>query len=93
MVFGLWTFNKQSPCLRMKDSIIKLLISCRDQGLDQYLPDIIVEAYRITGLPKKTLAEYFKNLNYEFTATHQAGLSHYEAKLREFDLIKELTCK
>lgn len=93
MVFGLWTFNKQSPCLRMKDSIIKLLNSCRDQGLDQYLPDIIVEAYRITGLPKKTLAEYFKNLNYEFTATHQAGLSHYEAKLREFDLIKELTCK
>lgn len=93
MVFGLWTFNKQSPCLRMKDSIIKLLNSCRDQGLDQYLPDVIVEAYRITGLPKKTLAEYFKNLNYEFTDAHQAGLSHYEAKLREFNLIKELTCK
>jgi len=93
MVFGLWTFNKQSICLPTKDSIIKLLNSCRDQGLNALLPDVIVEAYRLTGLPKKSLASYFQNLNYDFNSAHQAGLSHYETKLREFNLIKELSCK
>ena len=96
MVFGLWTFNINSSCfsdLKTKDLIIKSLNSSRDKGLDQYLPDVIVEAYRLTGLPKKILAEYFKNLNYGFNALHQAGLQHYEAKLKEFNLIKESLCK
>ncbi|MEY3370744.1 MAG: hypothetical protein RLZZ361_1414 [Cyanobacteriota bacterium] len=96
MVFGLWTFNVNSACfsdLKTKEALIKLLNSSRDKGLDLYLPNIIVEAYRITGIPKKILADYFKNLNYQFNAAHQAGLALYETKLREFNLIKDLSCK
>lgn len=96
MVFGLWTFNKQAPWfseLRIKDCVIKLLNSCRDLGLDQFLPDVIVEAYRITGIPKKKLATYFRNLNYSFSSAHQEGLSYYESKLKQFNLIKESLCR
>jgi chorismate dehydratase len=96
MVFGLWTFNIKADCyldLSMRDSIINLLNSCRDQGLDKFFPDLIVEAYRQTGLPKKILANYFKNLNYDFNSSHQKGLDYYEKKLRECNLIKEPECK
>lgn len=74
MVFALWCFNKDSAALEHYDEIQNLILAARDFGLSEALPDVIVEAYKQTGLPKATLAKYFQNLDYNFTEKHQQSL-------------------
>jgi chorismate dehydratase len=85
MVFGVWGLNKQSHL--NKDELSKFFISLKQEGLNNYLPDIIVEAYKQTGLAHSILANYFNNLNYDFTEKHQASLDLFEQYLRELELI------
>ena len=96
MVFGLWTFNINSDVYKnseLRDFIIEFLNRSRDQGLSDLFPDVIVEAFKATGLPKSILLNYFKNLNYQFTDNHQQGLDYFEKKLKDLKLLGEFSCK
>ncbi len=74
MVFALWCFNKDSLALEHYNEIQTLILAARDFGLSEALPDVIVEAYKQTGLPKAKLTQYFNNLDYNFTKDHQQSL-------------------
>ena len=88
MVFGLWTASRKSEF--SEDELAKFsafFCEMRNQGLDQDLPDIIIEAFRRTGLPKTTLTQYFKNLDYNFTDEHKESLELFEDYLLEEGLL------
>lgn len=83
MVFALWCFNKNSPALAYYDEIQNLILQARDIGLNDLLPDVIVEAYRQTGLPKTKLKEYFSNLDYNFTERHKESLNLFTSFIQK----------
>lgn len=82
MVFGLWTASRKSEF--SEDELAKFsafFCEMRDQGLGEDFPDIIIEAFKKTGLAKATLTQYFKNLDYNFTDTHKESLELFERML------------
>ncbi len=85
MVFGVWALNKQSNLDR--EELSRFFVDLKQKGLNDYFPDLIIEAYKSTGLPKSTLVKYFNNLNYDFTINHQASLELFDTYLRELELI------
>jgi chorismate dehydratase len=85
MVFGLWCLNRQSGL--NKGELSKFFVGLKQEGLNDYLPDIIIEAYKQTGLPKSILVKYFNDLNYDFTQQHQASLDLFKQYLKELELI------
>lgn len=87
MVFGLWTINKNSPIIAQHQEISEFFCGLRDQGLDEMFPDLIIEAYKKTGLSKNTLHNYFKNLDYNFECRHGRSLELYHNYLRELDIL------
>lgn len=82
MVFALWCFNKDSAVLEHYNEIQTLILAARDFGLSEALPDVIVEAYKQTGLPKATLTKYFQNLDYNFTEKHKESLELFSNFLK-----------
>ncbi len=82
MIFALWCFNKDSTAIEHYDEIQTLILAARDLGLSEMLPDVIVEAYKQTGLPKATLAKYFQNLDYDFTDKHEESLELFSSYLK-----------
>lgn len=87
MVFGLWVMNKSSELLADKTTITQTLCNKRDYSLSEDYPDLIIEAYRQTGLNKSTLKQYFENLDYNFTEKHRTSLSLFAQYLKELDLL------
>ncbi len=85
MVFGVWGLNKQSHLDR--EEISRFFVDLKIKGLNDYLPDLIIEAYKQTGLSKAILVRYFNNLNYDLTAQHRASLELFDQYLRELELI------
>lgn len=82
MVFGLWTVNKSSNLFQdpdLFDLINKRILELRDRGLNEFLPDVIIEAFRETGLSKTVLRKYFNNLDYSFTDKHKESLALFES--------------
>ena len=86
MVFGLWAANKGFSQKELKN-LSSFLAEMRDKGLNEDFPDIIVEAFRRTGLAKSTLTRYFDNLDYNFTEQHQKSLELFETYLRQGKLL------
>ena len=77
MVFGLWTINKESKLYQNKGSfkfINQSFLELRDKGFDEFYPDMIIEAFKATGLSKDTLRQYFNNLDYKLLAEHKKSL-------------------
>lgn len=96
MVFGLWTVSKRSQLAGNSElfaQISSLFLDLKQQGLDDYLPDVVVSAYQKTGLPRSLLKNYFNNLDYNFGDRHQESLELFERKLKDHKLIQELACK
>lgn len=87
MVFGLWTINKDSILFEDRASLSELLVQLKTQGLSELYPDLIIEAFRVTGLPKTVLDRYFNNLDYNFGDKHKLSLSLFEKYLLELGLI------
>lgn len=85
MVFGVWALNRESNLNQYELSAF--FSRLKESGLNEYLPDVIVEAYKQTGLAKSVLMKYFNDLNYDFTEKHQASLDLFEKCLRELELI------
>ncbi len=83
MVFGLWTINKNSKAFALHKEISEYICKLRDLGLNELFPDIIIEAYKKTGVPKKTLSRYFNNLDYNFDDKHAKSLELFERCLKE----------
>lgn len=87
MVFGLWVMNRSSDLLEYKSQISKALIAKRNESLGDKFPDLIIEAYRQTGLSKVILKQYFENLDYDFTDRHKVSLDLFASYLRELNLL------
>ncbi len=85
MVFGLWALNKNSQL--DKQELCEFFTSLMKKGLNDYLPDVIIEAYKQTGLAKSILVQYFQNLNYDLSDKHLASLELFDKYLRELELI------
>ncbi|MCH2226889.1 MAG: menaquinone biosynthesis protein [Candidatus Caenarcaniphilales bacterium] len=83
MVFGLWTHRLGSEAAL----ISKFLHELKDYAIKNLLEDIIIEAYRKTGISKKVLYAYFNELNFDFEDKHEAGLKLYEEHLLKHELI------
>ncbi|MDA1020624.1 MAG: menaquinone biosynthesis protein [Cyanobacteria bacterium] len=85
MVFGLWVINKNSGL--QQDTISKILIAKKNKSLTVDYPDMIIEAYRQTGLSKQVLQRYFAVLDYDFEQRHQSSLDLFESYLGELNLL------
>ncbi|MBT6842807.1 MAG: menaquinone biosynthesis protein [Candidatus Melainabacteria bacterium] len=85
MVFGLWVINKQSAL--QQEKISEVLIAKKNKSLTEDYPDMIIEAYRQTGLSKQALQQYFAVLDYEFEQRHQRSLDLFESYLGELNLL------
>lgn len=84
MVFGLWTINKESDLFKnpnLLENINHKLLQLRDKGLNEFYPDMIIEAYKETGINRASLKKYFKNLDYGFTDKHLESLKLFESYL------------
>lgn len=91
MVFGLWTVNKKSE-LYQNPEILELVnqkfLEFRDMAFKDFYSDMIIEAYKQTGLANSLLAEYFENLEYGFTNEHQNSLELFESKVINLTSLK-----
>lgn len=88
MVFGLWTASKKLGFTETElNKLGNFFSEMRDKGLNEYFPDIIIEAFKKTGLPKSTLTQYFNNLDYSFTEKHRASLELFELMLVKENLL------
>lgn len=88
MVFGLWTASRQAEFSKEElDKFGGFFCEMRDQGLGEDFPDIIIEAFKRTGLSKASLTQYFNNLDYNFTERHKESLELFETYLREEKLL------
>lgn len=87
MVFAVWAVNKDSRWASDLALLDKLVSAAWQLSLDQKLPDLIVAAYKQTGLNKKNLLEYFSKLDYQFSDIHLDSLKLFESYLKELDLL------
>lgn len=87
MVFGLWVMNKNSSLLNKANQISEALQASKQRSLGEGLPDLIIQAYKQTGLNKTVLKQYFKNLSYDFNQEHKASLELFERYLKELNLL------
>jgi chorismate dehydratase len=81
MVFGLWTVNKESMIYKdpkLFKTINEKFLELRDIGLNQFYPDLIIEAFKETGLNRTILKKYFNNLDYHLEDSHIKSLSIYK---------------
>lgn len=86
MVFGLWTVNKNSQIFKDQEfygEINKKFLELRDIGFNDFYPDMIIEAYRETGLSKTILKKYFNNLDYSFSDKHKQSLDLFESYIKK----------
>jgi chorismate dehydratase len=86
MVFGLWVCNKSSITYKDKDLFDFLgqeFYRLKEYGLNEIYPDIIIEAFKETGLSKTILNQYFQNLDYDFTTKHQQSLDLFSEHLQK----------
>ncbi len=84
MVFGLWTVNKNSELFKSPELfnfVNQRFLELRDMGFNEFYPDMIIEAYKETGLSRTLLKNYFKNLDYGFTDKHKKSLELFESYL------------
>jgi chorismate dehydratase len=79
-VFGLWASRKDSF---IGQEFKTLIHQCKNQGLNELFPDVIIEAYKQTGLPKAKLQEYFKHLDYNLSEKHLESLYLFDKYLKE----------
>ena len=89
MVFGLWTVNKNSQIYKDKalfEFINKRFSELRDKGFGDYYADMIIEAFKETGLNRTTLKSYFKNLNYNLDEKHKESLKAFYEKSNQIVL-------
>lgn len=86
MVFGLWAHRLDSDCANLVSDLVHEL---KNYALKNLLEDIIIEAYRKTGISKKVLYDYFNELNFDFSKKHEKALEEYEIYLLENDIIKQ----
>lgn len=88
MVFGLWTANKNLGFSNEEvENLGCFLAEMRNKGLNELFPDIVIEAYKRTGLPKSLLTSYFNNLDYRFNNEHKNSLEYFEKLLAENNLL------
>ncbi|NQY81410.1 MAG: menaquinone biosynthesis protein [Candidatus Caenarcaniphilales bacterium] len=86
MVFGLWAHRLEDNSAELVSDLVHEL---KDYALKNLLEDIIIEAYRKTGISKKVLYDYYNELNFDFSEKHEKALKKYEAYLLENDIIKQ----
>lgn len=86
MVFGLWTVNKNSE-LYQNQELFKFInakfLELRNKGFNEFYPDMIIEAFKRTGLNRTILKNYFKNLDYNFNEDHKNSLKLFENFLKK----------
>jgi chorismate dehydratase len=91
MVFGLWTINNKSELFKNQELVKELnerFLELRDKGLNEFYPDIIIEAFIKTGLSRTILKKYFANLDYCFSDKHKESLGLFESYLsRQLSII------
>ena len=78
MVFGLWTVNQESEIYKNSELfhlVNKRFCELRDKGLNDFYPDMIIEAYKQTGVSRSVLKKYFDNLDYGFSERHLKSLT------------------
>jgi chorismate dehydratase len=84
MVFGLWTINKSSELFKNQELVKEVnerFLELRDKGFNEFYPDMIIEAFKKTGLSKTVLKKYFSNLDYSFSDKHKESLDFFESYL------------
>lgn len=79
MVFALWSFYKNTNVSNLE----RILLESKDLGLGKNFPDVIVEAFKLTGLSKIKLSEYFSHLDYDFKEKHKESLRIFEAYAKD----------
>lgn len=84
MVFGVWAYNKEFD---FSNELNDLFVNLKQDGLNKYFPDVIIESYIKSGISKDILKKYFANLNFDFTKKHQESLELYEGYIRELGLV------
>ena len=62
-------------------------MSLKNYALNNLFEDIIIEAYKKTGISKKVLYDYFNELNFDFSSNHEKALAAYEEYLLKNDII------
>ncbi len=91
MVFGLWTVHKDSEIYKNPDLFKKIndyFLEMRELGFNDLYPDMIIEAFKTTGLNKALLKKYFNNLDYQFTDRHKESLDLFEQYIFELSKSK-----
>lgn len=83
MVFGVWAYNKD---FEYNNDLNKLFQELKQDGLNKYFPDVVIESYIKSGLPKETITKYFDNLNFDFTEKHKESLDLFESYIKELGL-------
>ena len=77
MVFAVWAVNKNSALYqdpKLFKAFNEEIAIFKNQSLDELYPDMIIEAYKVSGLSKTLLKQYFRNLDYNFNEKHQESL-------------------
>ena len=85
MVFGLWTVNKESELYKDQELfkfINQRFLELRDMGFGTLYPDMIIEAFKQSGLNRSTLKTYFNNLDYSFSKEHKESLESFHTSLQ-----------
>jgi chorismate dehydratase len=78
-VFAVWVAQRSTPvaaALRVHAA----LIESRDWGL-RHLPLLAEQAWRATGVPRRTCEEYLSGLDYGLSYPHLAGLTEFFRRL------------
>lgn len=90
MVFAVWAarFDWQAAHTNECQSIAASLQAALALGLGTAFDQVIAEAGARSGLPAHRLEKYFRQeLNFSFSAEHQAGLNRYKSLCEKYGLL------
>lgn len=87
MVFAIWAINEKSQKLNLVETIKIELQKNLKRNLGENFPNLIVQAYKQSGIPKNTLTQYFNSLSYTLDEQHQESLKLFQTYLGELKLL------